>query len=242
MYLEIFRNYLLLFGKKKGIIEVKGGIYMKRAILFDLDGTIIDSSEGIFASILFATETLKLAYPDSETLRKFIGPPLKTSFERYLELDEVLANKAVQAYRAYYAKKGMYQVKIYDGIKDVLEALSSEYIVCIATSKPEIFAKKILDSLKFTEYFSGIYGADLEGNRSEKTAVISYALSHHPEIKQAIMIGDREHDVIGGKQNKLATLGVLYGFGSKQELVSAGADQLVKTPYDILDKLKTINE
>ncbi|EOL48735.1 HAD hydrolase, family IA [Enterococcus phoeniculicola] len=214
---------------------------MKRAIFFDLDGTLIDSSEGIFSSILFAAERLNLEYPNSELLRKFIGPPLKTSFEKYLGLDEKSANKAVHAYREYYAKKGMYQIKPYDGIKEVLEALSIEKNVYIATSKPEIFAKEILEYLGFSDYFVGIYGADLDGKRSEKSEVISHVLSRHPEIKQAVMIGDRKHDMVGGKRNNLATLGVLYGFGSEKELLSAGADQLARVPSDILDKLKKIN-
>ncbi|MGM0123482.1 phosphoglycolate phosphatase [Enterococcus sp. AZ194] len=209
---------------------------MNKHLLFDLDGTIIDSSEGIYNSVQYAAEKLSLPKLTIETLRKFIGPPLKESFQVYCSLDDKKADEAVAYYRENYQESGMFQIAPYEGITEVIKALNQNNSIYIATSKPEKFAKEILTYLELSDYFEGIYGADLAGERSQKAEVISYALSHHPEIdkKQAVMIGDREHDIFGGKVNHLMTLGVLYGFGSKEELLSAGADKLADNPNDIV--------
>ncbi|KAF1296131.1 hydrolase [Enterococcus sp. JM4C] len=216
---------------------------MKRQLFFDLDGTLIDSSEGIYKSIIFAMEQLNLAEPTKETLRKFIGPPLKKSFELYCQLDGETADAAVAYYRENYGVTGMFQITPYEDIIEVIEVLSQTNSLYIATSKPEKFAREILNHLNLSKYFEGIYGADLLGKRSEKAEVISYALAHHPTIiaKEAIMIGDREHDILGGKENGMQTLGVLYGFGSKEELLGAGTDQLAARPKDILCVLEKFN-
>ena len=207
----------------------------KESILFDLDGTIIDSSKGIFASILYALEKLGLEPLSPEVLRTFVGPPLLESFLN-LGLSETMAAQAVTYYRELYKKEAVYMVDPYDEIEATLAQLSRTKRLFLATSKPEVFAKQILEHLGFAKYFEGIYGADLEGLRTEKAAVIAYALatSQLEDIASLVMVGDRKHDISGAKVHGLASIGVLYGFGDQAELQAAGADEIVQTPKELL--------
>lgn len=211
---------------------------MKQQLFFDLDGTIIDSSEGIYSSIRYALE--KLAHPplSTDALRSFVGPPLIDSF-RDLGFTEDKAQRAVNYYRENYRDKGMFQVKPYEAIEKTLAMLSETHEIFIATSKPEIFAKEILAYLGFNDYFKGIYGADLENKRGEKAAVLAYALEKANGNASALMIGDRSHDILGAKANGLSAIGVLYGFGSKEELLSAGAVALAEQPLELLELIRT---
>lgn len=180
-------------------------------------------------------EKLGSPVPSKATLQSFIGPPLLDSF-RNLGLSEGLAKQAVAYYRDYYAQKGVLQAKEYKGIAETLAALAKDAQMYIATSKPEIFAKEILKNLDLSQYFSGIYGADLEGKRNTKGDVLAYALAESQVTakSRSVMIGDRSHDMIGAKQNGLGAIGVLYGFGSAQELVDTGAIDLAQSPNDLL--------
>ncbi|BAK94236.1 HAD hydrolase-like protein [Tetragenococcus halophilus] len=208
----------------------------KQKILFDLDGTIIDSSQGIFASLNYAMKEMNRNPLDSKTLKSFIGPPLVESFIK-TGMTEEEAKEAVDHYRTLYKKEGMYQVTLYDGIQEVLTQLAERYDLFLATSKPEFFAVKIIHHLELAEFFEGIYGADLDGIRSEKRAVIHDALKAEKveELSTVVMIGDRAHDIIGAKENNIDNIGVLYGFGDKEELVNAGAQKIVAKPRDLLD-------
>ncbi|KPG68610.1 hydrolase [Enterococcus sp. RIT-PI-f] len=208
-------------------------------ILFDLDGTIIDSSEGIFSSIQYAMEKMNRAFLDLAQLRAFVGPPLYASFLN-LGFTDTEAKTAVDYYRENYRQKGMFQVTPYEGIAEVLATLSEAHALYIATSKPEVFAKEILAYLDYTKYFNGIYGADMENKRGTKGAVIAYALEaiHSTVDQKTVMVGDRSHDIQGAKENQLAAIGVLYGFGDRQELVAAGACAIVQQPIDLLKILK----
>ena len=209
-----------------------------KLLFFDLDGTIMDSSEGIIHSIIYALKKMNRTIPKKEQLYSFIGPPLKESFQRNCQLSETQANLAVNYYREYYVEKGLYQNQLYKGIPELLSSLKNRGCqLYIATSKPEVFAKKILDYYELTDYFKGIYGASLDGKRSKKADVLAYALkkSRITAKNETVMIGDRQHDIIGGKENDLDTIGVLYGFGSKEELQKARATYLVKTPKEIID-------
>lgn len=210
---------------------------MKEIVFFDLDGTLIDSSRGIYMSINYALEKMDWPTLTEEQLRTFIGPPLLDSFKKIGMTDET-AELGVKYYRELYAQKGMYEVHVYDGISDTLAALHQTKALYLATSKPEKFAKEIIENLGFSNYFSGIYGADLEGKRSAKSDVLAYALSETNAVKEeAVMIGDRQHDVLGAKNNGLASIGVLYGFGDREELKIAGADAIIQHPQELLSLL-----
>ncbi|MHC5229754.1 HAD family hydrolase [Enterococcus sp. LJL99] len=209
-----------------------------KILLFDLDGTITDSAEGIINSVIYALEKMSQPVPEKKELYSFIGPPLKESFETICQLNEVDAQRAVTYYREYYQKEGLYQNQVYQGIPELLIHLNElGYPLYIATSKPEVFAKEILVHFELTGYFKGIYGASLDGVRSKKADVIAYALKEAKlEMKKdVIMIGDRKHDILGGKENNLDTIGVLYGFGNREELQIAQATYLAATPNEIME-------
>lgn len=207
-----------------------------KSVLFDLDGTITDSAEGIIHAVLFAVKKLALKTPSEEQLYSFIGPPLVDSFEKLYGLNNQEAEKAVAYYREYYQEKGIFENYVYKGIPEVLASLKEKGCqLYLATSKPEIYAKQILNHFNLTHYFKGIYGASLDGKRSKKVDVIQYALKEANilNLKETIMIGDRSHDILGAKENGLATIGVLYGFGDQRELEIAGASYIVSTPAEI---------
>ncbi|MEB7427269.1 HAD family hydrolase [Enterococcus faecalis] len=211
-------------------------VKMYQTILFDLDGTITDSGSGIMRSILYATEQLGWPAPSEETLRSFIGPPLYESFLHMAPSAEA-AQQAVGHYRAYYQRKGMFENHVYPGIPEVLIRLKEAGAkLYIATSKPEEFAKKIITHFDLDRYFTGIYGASMDGHRSKKADVIQYALTEaqlDPTKEAIIRVGDRNHDILGAQQNGLDSIGVLYGFGEETELQEAGATFLVQSPKDL---------
>jgi len=208
----------------------------KTKILLDLDGTIIDSSRGIFASLNYAMKEMNRKPLDSKTLKTFIGPPLAESFIK-TGMTEEEAKEAIDHYRTLYKKEGMYQVRPYDGIEDVLTQLAERYELFLATSKPEFFAVKIVHHLDFAKFFEGIHGADLEGVRADKKAVIHDALKVErvEDLSTVVMIGDRAHDITGAKENNIESVGVLYGFGNKEELVNAGPQKIITEPRELLD-------
>lgn len=205
-------------------------------ILFDLDGTISDSAEGITNSVMYAEE--KMGYPVSsrEELFKFVGPPLCEMFQKHLGLDREGGLYAVECYREYYNVKGIFENRIYDGIEDLLRVLRAEgKIILLATSKPEVYAKQILEHFELAKYFDYICGATLHG-RTDKAEVIEYALETAgiTDKSRCLMIGDRMHDILGAKRVGLASCGVLFGYGDLRELTEAEADFLAETPRDIL--------
>lgn len=205
---------------------------MKKIVLFDLDGTLTDSSKGILNSVRYMLEKKALKVPDLATLHTFIGPPLDETLNHLYGLNKDESQKAVEIYREYYAEKGIKQLAVYPGIEEILETLSADYVLAIATSKPEFYAKKILADVNLSSYFTGIFGADLAGERSKKTDVIAYALEQL-EGDSAVMIGDRKFDIIGAKENHLKSIGVLYGFGDLQEMTDAEADKIAATVEEI---------
>lgn len=208
----------------------------KTKLLFDLDGTLIDSSAGIYASLNYAMKEMNQKPLSQEILKTFIGPPLMDSFVK-IGMSEEEAKEAIDHYRTLYKEKGMYQVTPYEGITEVLMQLSKDYELIVATSKPEFFAIKIIDHLDFTKFFNRIYGADLKGVRSDKKAVIHDVLKAEKveELSTIVMIGDRAHDIIGAKENAIDSIGVLYGFGDEKELTEAGAHKIIKQPTELLD-------
>ena len=192
-------------------------------ILFDLDGTITESGPGIMNSVEYALNKMNREVGERDTLKKFIGPPLTESMEKYYGMSEEEALLGVKYYREYYA---------------MLESLKNEgYILAVATSKPEEYAKRIADKFDFAKYFAGIYGATMDGSLIRKADVIRYALDNlgveRENYDQVVMVGDRNNDIYGAKENGIQVIGVLYGYGDLAELQSAGADYIAKMPEEI---------
>jgi len=202
----------------------------RKYVLMDLDGTITDPAIGITKSVQYALSHFGIFVEDRTLLYPFIGPPLKESFMEYYHLTEEQATIAINKYREYFADKGLYENEVYDGMKMFLQTCcEQEKILLVATSKPTPFAEKILEHFHLRHYFKAVYGSNLDGTCSAKEEVIRYALSSQQikDMSKAVMIGDRKHDIEGAKKNELNSIGVLYGYGSREELAKAGADSIV---------------
>ena len=206
-------------------------------LLFDLDGTLTDPYIGISRCIAYAFDRLGCKIHDQTDLRRYIGPPLRDSFAKLLNTDAaLLVEKALALYRERYGKTGLFENQVYDGIPGALKELQADgHTLFVATSKPEIYAKRIIDHFNLQHYFKKIYGCELDGTRGDKTSLIAYILQNEAILpSNAMMIGDRKHDVIGANANKVRAAGVLWGYGSREELTSSGAFALVKTPGGII--------
>ncbi|MDQ8759447.1 HAD family hydrolase [Streptococcus ruminantium] len=208
---------------------------MYQTILFDLDGTLTDSGQGILNSVAYALKKMGIEEPNPANLQRFIGPPLYESFSRFYQLNQEETQAAVDAFRIYFKEKGMFENQLYPGIISLLEKLKTNgKTLVIATSKPEVFAKQILEHFGIAHYFEVIAGASLDSSRISKTDVIAYALKQINSISlPAIMIGDREHDIEGASANNLPAIGVLYGYGTKQEFETAGASHIVQSVKEL---------
>lgn len=205
-------------------------------ILFDLDGTLTDPAIGITNSVMYALKKYGIEVHERSELYKFIGPPLWDSFENYYGFSKEEAKTAVEYYREYYKDKGIFENLVYDGIEDLLKRLEdSSKTLIVATSKPEVFAKQILEHFNIAKYFTYIAGSNLDGTRVKKDEVIMYALEscNVIDLSKAIMIGDREYDIIGAKKVGIGSIGVLFGYGNRNELEKAGADFITETVADI---------
>ena len=198
----------------------------RKNILFDLDGTLTDPSEGITNAVIYALLHFGITVPNKKDLNKFIGPPLWDSFEKYFGFTKEQAGEAVAYYREYYKDKGIFENQVYAGIEELLKKLRADgRTLIVATSKPAVFAVRILEYFRLSDYFRFTSGSELDGRRTDKGEVIRYALSECgiSDLSDAIMVGDREHDIIGAKSAGINSVGVLYGFGDREELTSAGA-------------------
>lgn len=207
--------------------------------LFDLDGTITDSCPGILTSIRYALKKQGLDEPPEEVLRSFIGPPLKQQFQTVFNLSDEEGDSMVAAYREYYGEKGIFENSVYCGVAEALKSLRDAGVkVLMATSKPEKYARRIADYFGFDKYFDFIGGACMDGSRTVKHEVIQYVLDmcciSGEEKEHAVMIGDRRHDIEGAKLCGLHSIGVLYGYGSREELEKAGAQEIAQTPADVV--------
>lgn len=210
---------------------------MYQYILFDLDGTLTDPGLGITNSVMHALKKFGIDIPDRAALYKFIGPPLQESFEKYYGFSNEKSELAIQYYREYFKVSGLYENEVYDGIEELLKNLKAQNkFVILATSKPEVFAVEILKHFQLDKYFDFIAGATMDETRVKKADVISYALDSCKisDLSSAIMIGDREHDILGAKQIGLDSIGVLFGYGSREELEAAGATYIASNVADIL--------
>lgn len=209
-------------------------------ILFDLDGTLTDPKEGITKSVAYALKHFGIEVENLDSLCKFIGPPLKDSFINYYGFDEVKAEEGVEKYREYFKPYGVYENKVYEGVDSLLQNLVERgKKVILATSKPTVFAEMILERFDLKKYFSFVAGSELDGSRVKKGSVIAYALEQAgiTDKSQAVMVGDREHDIVGAKENGLDSIGVLFGYGDRAEHEKCGADIIVGSIAELFEVL-----
>ncbi|MDD6307430.1 MAG: HAD family hydrolase [Clostridiales bacterium] len=208
----------------------------------DLDGTISDPKEGITKSVAYALDYYGIKVENLDTLEKFIGPPLSDSFQEFYGFDREKSLDAVEKYREYFKDKGIFENELYPGMEQLLKTITEQGgKIVLATSKPEVFAKRILEYFHIDKYFTFAAGSTLDTTRNKKADVIRYALdSLGIAAEEAIMIGDRKHDVIGAKENGMACIGVLFGYGDREELESAGADVIVETVEELEEKMKKL--
>lgn len=210
-------------------------------IFFDLDGTITDPVIGITNGVIYSLKRYGIKPPPREELYKFIGPPLMESYQKYYGFSEEKSVEALGVYREYYSEKGVYENKLYPGIRELLESLQkAERKIVMATSKPEYYAKIILKHFELDPYFTFIGGSDMaEQERSGKADVIRYDLEACgiKDLSQVVMVGDRKHDIQGAKKVGLDSIGVLYGYGDREELETAGADYIAEKMENLVEIL-----
>ena len=211
---------------------------MYQIVLFDLDGTLTDSGLGITNAVAYALDKFGIQVKDHSELNVFVGPPLKDSFSRYYGFTPEECEKGVIYYREYYQDRGLFENEVYPGIPELLKYLKETgRKVVLATSKPEPFTRRIMEHFQLDQYFNLIAGASMDEKRVEKADVIRYALDDlgvsKEDYDQVVMVGDRNNDIFGAKENRLKVIGVLYGYGDLEELQSAGADDIAETPEDI---------
>ncbi|MCI8520397.1 MAG: HAD family hydrolase [Clostridia bacterium] len=205
-------------------------------IFFDLDGTLTDPQEGITNCVRYALEYYGINETDYSKLMRFIGPPLVYSFQEYYGFDKTKALEAVEKYRERFSSIGLFENKVYDGIYELLQTLTdSGHLLVLATSKPRVFAEKIMAKYRLRPYFKMISGSELDGTRNDKNEVIEYAIEKLgcPRDK-IIMVGDRKHDILGAKKCGVASCGVRFGYAEENELENAGADYIADTLDELL--------
>jgi len=206
-------------------------------VLFDLDGTLTDSAEGIINTLIYALDKFN-CHPTRQELYRFIGPPLTECFEEYIGPEN--AAEGVETYRVRYAQVGLYENKVYDGIPEMLAAVKKAgFTVALSTSKPEKYAEMILEHFGLLSYFDIVAGARLDGTLQAKSDVIELALSRIENADRArtVIVGDRLHDMEGAAICGIGRIGVLWGFGSVEELTAYCPLLLAKTPAEVADFL-----
>jgi phosphoglycolate phosphatase len=204
------------------------------ALLFDLDGTLTDNYVGISRSIAYALEQLGTSIPDAATLRRCVGPPLRDSFRWLLDTDDAaVVEQAIGLYRERFADVGWRENVVYDGIADAFTALAAgTHRMFVCTSKPEVYARRIVTLFGFSEHLAGVYGVDLAGRLDDKVKLLAHLMAtENLDPAHSIMIGDRAHDIRAARMNGTRSAGVLWGYGSREEL--AGADAIVTTPAEL---------
>ena len=211
---------------------------MGKTILFDLDGTLTESGEGIINCAILALEHFGLPIPTREEMRVFVGPPLHESFINHgVPADQ--AEEAIRIYRSRYIPIGKFENVPYPGIREMLESLKADgHKLFVATSKPEKMSVEILEHFDLARYFDQICGATMDTSRSTKEAVIEYLLHHNGRADNMIMVGDTKFDVLGAKMHGIPTIGVSWGYGEVSDMEAAGAVKIVNTAQELLEALR----
>lgn len=211
---------------------------MKKTILFDLDGTLTDSGEGIINCATLALRHFGLPIPAYEDMRTFVGPPLRDSFIRFgVPADQT--DEAIRVYRSRYIPTGMFENTPYPGIRELLETLRAEgYTLYVATSKPEEMSVTILEKFDLAKYFHRICGASIDSSRSTKDAVIAYLLESSGAKEDMVMVGDTKYDILGAKAHGIPAIGVGWGYGKVEEMEEAGAAGIAKTMDELIGLIR----
>ena len=210
----------------------------KDILLFDLDGTLTDSTEGILNCLRYALERMGFEYP--EDTNRFLGPPLYFSFAEFCGMNGEQVQEAVRIFRERYSVTGLFENRVYEGIPEMLDRLKKGgKRLMVATSKPEVYAVRIFDRFGLSQFFEIVGGADINGTRNNKDEVIEYVLARADtaDRSRVLMIGDRRQDVDGAHSTGIECMGILWGFGSAEELTEAGADFIAQTPWEAADML-----
>ena len=205
---------------------------MSRYVYIDLDGTLTDPFEGISRCIAYALEALGHDKPADEELRRFIGPPLLDTFAELIGSEQ--APRALELYRERFGETGWQENVVYPGVHESLDAIAAAGHRCfVATTKPHVFARRIIEHFELAAYFDAIYGSELDGTRTDKTELLRFAAHERSEPRPSVMVGDRYHDVVGALNNGFRAIGATWGYGTADELLGAGADSLAATPEEL---------
>jgi len=206
-------------------------------VLFDLDGTLTDPRQGILACVKHALEGLGVDSPPDHDLERFIGPPLRACFSQLLLNHAKDVEQAVTLYRERFAAQGMFENRVYPGIAEALAELRERGAwLAVATAKPRVFAERILAHFELGRFFDAVYGSELDGRNADKSDLLAHLLKAESlSPADTCMIGDRAYDVLAAKANGIFGMGVLWGYGSRKELLSAGAERLYEEPKNLVE-------
>ena len=212
---------------------------MYEIVFFDFDGTLVNSGEGIKESVKKSLSEIGINEEREEVLNSFIGPPLFDSYMKHYDITAEVADKAVENYRKYYRNGGIKKFSVYEGVEKMLKDLNDAGVkVCLATAKPKEFALTMLESIDFVKYFYFINGASFDESKRTKTAVIKDTIDvNNFDKSKIVMVGDRENDIEGAKNCEIDSIGVLYGFGSREEFIEAGCKTICETTEDVVKEI-----
>jgi phosphoglycolate phosphatase len=202
------------------------------AVLFDLDGVLVDSRVPFARSVNSALAEQGLPRRPERELHPYLGPPLHQTFHALVG-EESLVQPCVDSYRARYRQLAASETTIFPGIRELLDGLSERLLLVIATSKPRALAEPLLESLDLRRYFNAVVGPELDSENEQKAVTIARATRDFPPDARPVMVGDRTHDITAAHKNDIPAIGVLWGIGSEEELLNAGADRLARTPSDL---------
>ena len=211
-----------------------------RHVFFDLDGTLIDPRVGIVACLQYALDAIGTPVPEAASLERFIGPPLASTFGELLGAeDRERVNRAIAAYRVRFGATGLFESRVYDGVRDMLGALrATDRSLWVVTAKPTVYSVRIVEHHGLRAYFRNVHGSELNGDRSDKGALIGHVLeTEQLSPRDVVMVGDRVHDVLGARANGVTSIAVRWGYGSLDELTTGRPDIIVASPAEVVRRI-----